>query len=74
MDWIFRQLDSTPKRVLAALVVSAGIVFAVSSFAQTSYVQTQKVQIESEAGKHCQQWSYDTKDGEVRASCERFAR
>ena len=72
MDWLFRQLDSTPKRVFAALTVSAGIVFAVSSFAQTSYVQTQKVQIESEAGKHCGEWSYRTEQGETRVSCARF--
>ena len=73
MEWILRQLDSTPKRVLAAALVSICIVFAVSSFAQTSYVQTQKVQIESGAGKHCEQWSYRTVDDETRVSCARFA-
>ncbi|MEX2043687.1 MAG: hypothetical protein WD926_02210 [Patescibacteria group bacterium] len=73
MDWLFRQLDTVPKRVTAAILVSAGIVFAVSAFAQTSYVQTQKVQIESEAGGHCKEWAYRTVAGETRVSCERFA-
>ncbi|HEY8109030.1 MAG TPA: hypothetical protein VIF43_03410 [Patescibacteria group bacterium] len=72
MDWFFRQLDSTPKRVLAAAAVAIVIVLAVSTFAQTSYVQTQKIQIESAAGKHCKEWSYRTVDGDTRVTCEQL--
>ncbi|MEX2209323.1 MAG: hypothetical protein WD846_00255 [Patescibacteria group bacterium] len=67
------QLNTTPRRILAAALLSGGIVFAVSTFAQTSYVQTQKVQLESAEGRHCEEWTYVRTNGEITVDCERWA-
>ena len=67
------QLNTTPRRILVAALISGGIVFAVSTFAQSSYVQTQKVQIESAEGRHCEKWTYVRTNGEISVSCERWS-
>lgn len=74
MNWIGRQLDATWKRVLAAALLSGVIILAVNTFAESSYVQTQKVQQESARGQHCEQWKYQTVDGQSEVSCAKWPR
>ncbi len=72
MESNFR-LNTTPRRILVAALVSGGIVFAVSTFAQSSYVQTQKIQIESAEGRHCEKWTHVRSNGEITVSCEQWS-
>ncbi len=72
MGRLLRQFDSGPRRILAAGLLSGGIVMSVSVFAESSYVQTRKIQIESAAGQHCEQWSREDVAGETRVRCERW--
>ncbi len=74
MNWVGRQLDSTWKRVAAAVLLSGVIILAVNAFAESSFVQTQKVQQESAQGQHCQQWKYETVDGGTRVTCTKWPR
>ncbi len=72
MNWNSFRLDTTWKRLLAAAVLSVGIILAVSTFAESSYVQTQKVQQESAQGQHCQKWDYRTVNGDSQVTCVKW--
>lgn len=72
MNWLTNKLDAPWKRLVAAAVLSGGIVLAVQGFAETTYVQTQKLQIESARGEQCQRWQYRKEAGETVVSCVRW--
>lgn len=63
MEWLRTTLNTTWKRVVAALLLSAAIILAINTLAESTLVQTQKVQQESARGQHCQQWTYGSGSG-----------
>lgn len=67
-------LDTTWKRLLAAAVLSAGIIFSISTFAESTYIQSQKAQIETNQGQRCAKWEYKKiGDGQRSVSCQKWA-
>ena len=72
MNFLTDKLDKPWKRLLAAAVLSAGIILAVQGFAETTYVQTQKLQIESARGDKCQKWQYREEGDETVVSCVKW--
>ena len=65
-------LNTTWKRLLAALVISAVIILAINTFAASSYDQTQKIQQESARGQKCQRWSHQQVNGDSRVTCTKW--
>jgi hypothetical protein len=72
MNRLLDRLDSTWQRVGLAAVLSGAIVLSLNAFAASSYEQTQKIQQESARGQHCQKWSYEKRDKEVRPVCVKW--
>lgn len=67
-------LDATWKRLLAAAVLSAGIIFSISTFAESTYIQSQKAQIQNDRGQRCQKWEYQKiSGGEKTVRCLKWA-
>lgn len=73
MNLLLGKLDSIPRRIIAASVVSGMIVASLNVFAESSYVQTQKIQQETARGEHCQKWQTTQNNGETQVKCLKWA-